>query len=194
MPRATNQQLAKALDIAVRTLCRHFAAGLPRPGPRQDLGEWIAQARTWIIEQRRKPGPKPVTPALTGTIGDEKPQWEVRYRRARALEKEMAVAVLERRLHSREECEAEQVRRVLELRGRLQTIPDKLAFRLLHVTDAEVVRRAISDELRLALEELTRESPSDDHHDDAEGDVDGLDGSAQGRASVAGAGDGQRVG
>jgi|SRR5712671_1234743 len=149
------QEQATAIGLNLRTLQRYRAAGLPKARPGEGARAWGKRAEDWLAANRQRTGPKPAPP--TGTEADDFRLWDTRFRKARAIEKTMAIEQLRGKLHSIEDCEREQALRLLELRSVLMALPTKMAARLMHAESPEFIRATIEEEIRQALEQLTRE-------------------------------------
>lgn len=146
------EQLAEALGVQPESVRRYRKQGLEDPRPGETIPQWLARAQEWRRANRKKTGPKPEL----GERDTEQAKWDVRYRKARALEKEHIVSLLAGKVHSVDLCERAQVQRLLELRNRLTMLPDKMAAVLVNVGDPEFIRRTVEDALRRALEDLGR--------------------------------------
>lgn len=149
----TNEKLAAALGVSVRCVERYRKRGLTPPSADESIEAWTQRAQDWRKQTRRRSGPKPSGDDATKA---EQAKWDARFRKARAMEKEHVVALLEGRVHDVQECEERQVQRMLELRNRLTLLPDKMAQVLVNVSDPEFIRSTIASELQRALEDLGR--------------------------------------
>lgn len=166
----SNEKLAAALGVSVRCVERYRKRGLTPPSADESIEAWTQRAQEWRKQTRRRSGPKP---AGDDASKAEHAKWETRYRKARAIEKEHVVALLEGRVHNVQECEERQVQRMLELRNRLTLLPDKMAMVLVNVTDPEFIRSTVAAELRRALEDLARgesveQVPEEEEEDEGE--------------------------
>lgn len=164
----TNQQLADALGLAVRTVQREKGRGLPLPAAGEHLASWAARARAWRAAHKQRTGPK-VDPAAAGDqVGLA--HWNLRYRQARALRETLALQRERGEVHSKADCEREQVQRLLELRAFFVQLPDRLARRLFQAPSPEAIKVEVEAELRHAFEALQRGDapPAPEPTEDAE--------------------------
>ena len=104
----TNEELAAALGVSVRTIPRMRKRGLPAPTDGEDLQEWAKRAEAWRRESRKPPG-RPVDKSI------EEQDADARWRLARAIKIELEVEEKKGNLHSKAQCEAAHARRCHEL-------------------------------------------------------------------------------
>lgn len=172
----TNEQLAQALGVNVRTLERDRKRGLPLPADGEDAAAWAVRAKAWRKATRLKPGPR-----ARLVPGDAETSAMVRFREAKAQLAELDLAERRGALHSRHDCEQLAVRRLQDLQSAFAQLPDRMARRLYQAPSPEWIKQQLTDALRHAFEVLSS------------GDV-GVDAADAERPAVADATDGQRVG
>lgn len=142
----TNEQLAEALGLNVRTIERDRLRGLPLPADGEDLAAWATRAKAWRKSTRKRPGPRP-----TATAGDSDIIAMTRYRVAKAELAELQLAERRAQLHSKEECESVQVRRYQEMCNAFASIGDALARRL-YQQSPDAIKVIVEEEVWRRLE------------------------------------------
>lgn len=152
----TNEQLAEALRVNVRTIERDLRRGLPRPADGEDLPAWVERARAWKRENRRKPGPRPKAAPADAEVAAM-----ARYRVAKAELAELQLAERRGELHSQKECEAARVQRFGEVAAAMLGIGQAIARKCANQT-AEVVLMVVNEEVRRRLQVLADGGLPDD--------------------------------
>jgi phage terminase Nu1 subunit (DNA packaging protein) len=174
----TNESLAQALGINVRTIERDRKRGLPMPAAGEDIAAWVVRAKAWRKSTRLKPGPR-----ARLAPGDAETSAMVRYREAKAQLAELDLAERRNVLHSRHDCEQLAVRRLQDLQSAFAMLPDRMARRLYQAPSPEWIKQQLTEALRHCFEVL------------ASGDLGGsVDAADAERPAVADAADGERVG
>ncbi len=140
----TNEELAAALGVSVRTIPRMRKRGLPAPTEGEDLQEWAKRAEAWRKESRKPPG-RPVDKSV------EEQDAETRFRLARAIKIELEVEQIRGNLHSKSECEAAHAARCHELTISLLGLGQAVARRCYQRTP-DVIQEIIDDEVRRRLQ------------------------------------------
>lgn len=143
----TVDRLAHALGVATRTLQRYLVRGLTVPQPGETSEQWVARAKAWRAANRGRPGP----PA---SGGETKAEWDVRWRRARALTVELELQLRRGEVHGQAECEREQVARCQEIAAAFGNLGDVCARRL-YQASPETIKLVIDEEVRRRLEILS---------------------------------------
>lgn len=174
----TNEQLAEALGLNVRTIERDRLRGLPLPADGEDLAAWATRTRAWRKATRKAPGPRPRVPS-----GAPEALAMTRFRTAKAELAELELAERRRQLHSQQQCEELHVRRLQDLMAAFQLLPDRMARRLYQAPSPDFIKLQLTQELRRCFEVLSN------------GDVSrGLDAGDAECSPVAHSADGERVG
>lgn len=145
----TNEQLAKALGINVRTIERDRKRGLPLPADGEDLSAWAVRAKAWRKSTRLKPGPR-----ARLAPGDAETAAMVRYREAKAELAELDLAQRRGELHSRHTCEALALRRLQDLQSAFAMLPDRMARRLYQAPSPDWIKEQLTEALRACFEVL----------------------------------------
>jgi phage terminase Nu1 subunit (DNA packaging protein) len=160
----TNEQLADALGVNVRTIERDRRRGLPLPGADEALADWVTRAKAWRQANRRKPGPRP---AADGSAAADVAM--TRFRIAKAELAELQLAERRGELHSQKACEAERVARFGEVAMAMLGLGQAVARKCAHQT-AEVVLMVVNEEVRRRLQVLADGGLPDDpdSHEPAE--------------------------
>ena len=143
------QQLAKALDLDVRTLQRYLGRGMPAPAEGESLPEWVERASKWKAENKKAPGPKK-SPA-----SEKREQLELEI-----LEEKLSKLRLENEtqrgdLHSKKQCEAEEERNYLQVAQALISVGAKVARKCYQAASPDVVQVIVDDEIRRCLAVLS---------------------------------------
>lgn len=150
----TNEELASALGVSVRTIPRMRKRGLPAPAEGEDLQEWAKRAATWRRENRKPPG-RPADKSI------EEQDADARFRLARAIKIELEVEEKKGNLHSKRECEAAHARRCHELTISFLGLGQAVARRCYQRTP-DVIEQIIDDEVRRRLQVLADGGIADD--------------------------------
>lgn len=143
------QQLAKALDIDVRTLRRLLRLGMPEPADGETLNSWSARATQWREDTRKTPGPKKSPERqkredLEAAILEEK---------LAKLRRENKVQTGE--LHSRKQCEADEERNYQQVAQALLSVGAKVA-RKCYQKSPDEIQVTVDDEIRRCLEIIAK--------------------------------------
>lgn len=143
------QQLAKALDIDVRTLRRLVRLGMPEPADGETLNSWSARATQWREDTRKTPGPKKSPERqkredLEAAILEEKLEKLRRENKVQAGE-----------LHSRKQCQLDEERNYQQVAQALLSVGAKVA-RKCYQKSPEEIQVTVDDEIRRCLEIVSR--------------------------------------
>ncbi len=152
----TNEQLAEALRVNVRTIERDRRRGMPLPVDGEAIAAWVERARAWKRENRRKPGPR-----AKAAPGDAETAAMARYRIAKAELAELQLAERRGELHSQRECEAARVQRFGEVTVAMLGLGQAVARKCAHQS-ADVVLLVVDEEVRRRLQVLADGGLPDD--------------------------------
>ena len=155
LPRIKNgSELATALGVNVRSLNLYRSRGLDLPAAGESIEAWAKRAKNWIRSSRKKTGPKAAAD-VPGSDASKWKYWDWRFKRSRALRQELELKKARGKLHSKEECEAEQAERHQAVVMALRMLPDKGARRLYQLSP-EAIKIVLQQELRTACDHLKR--------------------------------------
>ena len=143
------QQLAKALDIDVRTLRRLERLGMPMPADGETLNSWSARATQWRADARKTPGPKKSPERqkredLEAAILEEKLEKLRRENKVQAGE-----------MHSRKQCEMDEERNYQQVAQALLSVGAQVA-RKCYQKPPDEIQVIVDDAIRRCLEIISR--------------------------------------